>query len=51
MVSPTPEQLARDEIDKMLVSAGWRSQKKVDLPANKGVVVREYQTALTMFCL
>ena len=46
MVNQNPEQIARDEIDKMLVSAGWavQSKKKVDLAAAKGVAVREYQT-------
>lgn len=41
-----PEQVARDNIDKMLVEAGWvvQSKKKVDLSASKGVAVREYQT-------
>ncbi len=42
-----PEQIARDKIDKMLVEAGWTVQSKneVDLGANKGVAVREYQAA------
>lgn len=46
MTNQTPEQKARDEIDSMLVSAGWvvQSKKKVDLSAGKGVAVREYQT-------
>ncbi len=41
-----PEQIARDKIDKMLVGAGWvvQSKKRIDLSANKGVAVREYQT-------
>ncbi len=41
-----PEQIARDTIDKMLLEAGWSVQSKnnVDLAANKGVAVREYQT-------
>lgn len=46
MVNQNPEQIARDKIDQMLVDAGWivQSKKKVDLSANKGVAVREYQT-------
>ncbi|MDC6353276.1 MULTISPECIES: type I restriction-modification enzyme R subunit C-terminal domain-containing protein [unclassified Robiginitalea] len=41
-----PEQIARDNIDKMLAEAGWavQSKKEVDLSASKGVAVREYQT-------
>lgn len=46
MTNQTPEQKARDEIDKMLVAAGWvvQSKSKVNLTAGKGVAVREYQT-------
>jgi len=46
MTNQNPEQIARDEIDKMLEAAGWvvQSKKKVDLSAACGVVVREYQT-------
>lgn len=42
----TPEQIARDKIDAMLIEAGWvvQSKKKVDIAAAKGVAVREYQT-------
>src|SRR5690606_1825108 len=45
-INQNPEQKARDNIDKMLVDAGWvvQSKKKVDLSAAKGVAVREYQT-------
>lgn len=41
-----PEQIARDKIDEMLRQAGWvvQSKSRVDLSANKGVAVREYQT-------
>jgi type I restriction enzyme R subunit len=41
-----PEQLVRDEIDKMLLASGWQVQSKnnIDLAAGKGVAVREYQT-------
>ena len=40
------EQIARDKIDRMLVDAGWvvQSKKKINLAANKGVVISEYQT-------
>ena len=42
----TPEQIARDNIDKMLEDAGWKVQhkKKIDFSAGLGVAVREYQT-------
>lgn len=41
-----PEQLARDKIDQMLLQSGWlvQSKNKINLAANKGVAVREYQT-------
>ncbi len=41
-----PEQLARDQIDQMLEDAGWiiQSKKKINLHANNGVAIREYQT-------
>ena len=46
MPNQTPEQIARDKIDRMLASAGWtvQSKSKVDLSTAKGVAVREYQT-------
>lgn len=46
MTNQTPEQKARDEIDKQLLAAGWivQSKKNINLAANKGVAVREYQT-------
>ena len=42
----TPEQIARDKIDKLLENAGWaiQNKNKVNLSANTGVAVREYQT-------
>jgi len=45
-INQTPEQIARDKIDQMLVDAGWvvQSKKEIDLGANRGVAVREYQT-------
>ncbi len=45
-VNQNPEQIARDKIDKMLIDAGWlvQSKREVDLSANKGIAVKEYQT-------
>ncbi len=45
-INQNPEQIARDRIDQMLEDAGWlvQSKKTIDLSANKGVAVREYQT-------
>ncbi len=45
-INQNPEQLARDKIDTMLVEAGWlvQAKTKINLAANKGVAVREYQT-------
>jgi len=42
----SPEQLARDRIDTALVQSGWviQDKKKINLSANTGVAVREYQT-------
>ena len=41
-----PEQLVRDNIDKMLLASGWQvqSKKQINLTAGVGVAVREYQT-------
>ncbi|WP_424492726.1 type I restriction-modification enzyme R subunit C-terminal domain-containing protein [Salinimicrobium sp. GXAS 041] len=41
-----PEQIARDNIDQMLISAGWQvqSKEKVNLYTASGIAVREYQT-------
>lgn len=41
-----PEQLVRDEIDKMLQASGWfiQSKKQINLTAGTGVAVGEYQT-------
>jgi len=41
-----PEQKARDQIDRMLVAAGWSVQNKsnIDFNAGLGVAVREYPT-------
>ena len=45
-MNQTPEQLARDNIDKQLTSCGWAIQdkKKINLSESLGVAVREYQT-------
>jgi type I restriction enzyme R subunit len=45
-INQNPEQIARDNIDKMLGNAGWVIQSKstVNLAAAKGVAVREYLT-------
>jgi type I restriction enzyme R subunit len=45
-MNQTPEQLARDEIDKQLEACGWKvqSKKQINLAAGLGVAVREYQT-------
>jgi len=45
-LNQTPEQLARDEIDRQLIACGWIIQDKsaINLAAGMGVAVREYQT-------
>jgi type I restriction enzyme R subunit len=42
----TPEQIARDQIDKSLAASGWVVQVKraIDFNAGQGIAVREYQT-------
>lgn len=42
----TPEQQAREKIDKALVKAGWIVQnfEKADFGAGKGIAIREYPT-------
>lgn len=46
MPNQTPEQIARDNIDRQLVACGWVVQPKGKLDLNQalGVAVREYQT-------
>jgi type I restriction enzyme R subunit len=46
MSNQTPEQIARDKIDRQLQNAGWQIQsvKNIDFTASHGVAVREYQT-------
>ena len=41
-----PEQIARDQIDRALISAGWAVQNKkaINFSEAKGVAVREFQT-------
>ncbi|TSA21056.1 DEAD/DEAH box helicase [bacterium] len=45
-MNQTPEQIARDKIDKQLVACGWAVQSKdqINLAAKIGVAVREYMT-------
>ncbi len=45
-LNQNPEQLARDNIDKMLEAAGWKVQhkRKIDPSAGLGIAVREYDT-------
>lgn len=45
-MNQTPEQIARDKIDKQLAACGWvvQDHKKINLQANAGVAVREYRT-------
>jgi len=45
-MNQTPEQIARDKIDKQLEACGWIVQPKklINLHAGPGVAVREYQT-------
>ena len=41
-----PEQIARDQIDALLLESGWvvQSKKEINFNAGQGVAVREYQT-------
>lgn len=45
-INQTPEQIARDQIDKRLLASGWHVQDKeaLDFNAGLGVAVREYPT-------
>lgn len=45
-MNQSPEEIARDNIDRQLIACGWRIQNKteINLNAGTGVVVREYQT-------
>ena len=46
LINQTPEQRARDRIDRNLIAAGWviQDKKAINLNAGPGVAVREYQT-------
>ncbi len=46
MVNQSPEQIARDTIDKMLKASGWAVQNKRNINLNDGIgqAIREYQT-------
>jgi type I restriction enzyme R subunit len=41
-----PEQIARDKIDRLLLSSGWlvQDKKSVNLSAGLGIAIKEYQT-------
>jgi type I restriction enzyme, R subunit len=45
-INQTPEQKARDNIDKLLKESGWQVQdkKKINFNAGLGIAVREYDT-------
>ncbi|MGN6802280.1 MAG: DEAD/DEAH box helicase family protein [Ginsengibacter sp.] len=45
-MNQTPEQIARDKIDAMLVASGWivQSKDEINFTAGQGIAVREYQT-------
>ena len=45
-INQNPEQIARDNIDRMLRDAGWviQDKDKIDFSAGSGIAVREYQT-------
>jgi type I restriction enzyme R subunit len=45
-MNQSPEEVARDKIDKQLLACGWKIQNKneINLNAGIGVAIREYQT-------
>jgi type I restriction enzyme R subunit len=45
-INQSPEQIARDNIDKQLHAAGWAVQDKdkIDWNESIGIAIREYQT-------
>lgn len=47
-MNQTPEQIARDQIDKLLENAGWQVQhkSKINLNACKGIAIQEYPTSV-----
>jgi type I restriction enzyme, R subunit len=48
MTNQTPEQIARDNIDRQLIDCGWiiQNKKQINLSAGVGVAVTEYQTEI-----
>jgi type I restriction enzyme R subunit len=46
MINQTPEQIARDKIDNLLIASGWAIQDKkhINLSKSLGIAVTEYQT-------
>ncbi|RTE89468.1 DEAD/DEAH box helicase family protein [Bradyrhizobium sp. LVM 105] len=46
MSNQNPEQIARDQIDRSLIEAGWAVQNKkaIDFNVSLGIAIREYQT-------
>src|SRR5947207_14114358 len=40
---PTPEELARENIDKLLIACGWKIQKRseINLSAGRGIAITE----------
>ena len=46
MANQTPEQIARENIDRQLAECGWiiQDKKDINLTAGPGVAVTEYQT-------
>ena len=47
-INQNPEQLARDQIDSLLLASGWHVQAKneINFNAGPGIAVREYQTEI-----
>ena len=45
-MNQTPEQKAREKIDRMLAQTGWSVQDKarIDFGRSRGIAVREYPT-------
>ncbi len=45
-MNQNPEQIARDQIDQLLLASGWviQDKKQVNLAAASGIAIREYQT-------
>ncbi len=45
-MNQNPEQFARDNIDKQLLLCGWviQDKKQINLSANPGIAIKEYQT-------